>query len=417
MHDSSASTFRSLVSKGENILLTGQAGTGKTTLLQDYLQDCGDDVAVTASTGIAALNVGGSTVHRWSGMMLGPKRGEDLQAHLHELMRDKRHSVRAGFDRIRNCRVLVLDEVSMLPGTTLAFLDLLCQKVRRDDAPFGGIQMIATGDFCQLPPVRINPNEPYDWAFNTTTWVLADFKTVHLTKVHRQDDPEFLRALGEFRRGHLSPSSVALLSSRVSHFPDADIPRLFTHNTQVDRWNAYRLACIEADESVYLAQTIGPEHQVEFLKKNLLTPAHLVLKPGARVMFTVNQPDAGFVNGQVGTVLHASSRSVQVQSGASCIDVEPFEWRFDPRDKNSATFTQIPLRLAWSLTIHKAQGLTLDSAFIDVRAAREPGQAYVAVSRVRSLAGLHLKAWFGGVFVSRSALDFYEQIQPFAAIA
>ena len=349
--------------------------------------------------------------------MLGPKRGEDLRLHLHELMRDQRRSVRAGFDRIRACRVLVLDEVSMLPGTTLEFLDLLCRKVRRDDAPFGGIQIIATGDFLQLPPVRLDPREAYDWAFNTTTWLLADFKTVHLTKVHRQDEPEFLRALGEFRRGQLSPSSITLLSSRVSHFPEADIPRLFTHNVQVDKWNAYRLACIEEDGREYLATTEGPEHQVEFLKKNLLTPARLVLKRGARVMFTVNQPDAGFVNGQTGVVAECGKHHVSVESDGRLISVAPYEWRFDSRDRHSATFTQFPLRLAWSLTIHKAQGLTLDSAFIDVRAAREPGQAYVAVSRVRSLAGLHLKAWFNGVFVSSSALEFYEQAQPDAAAA
>lgn len=419
MNDPIAANFRRLVSEGRNILLTGQAGTGKTTLLQDFLRDHDHGgVAVTASTGIAALNVGGSTVHRWSGMMLGPKRGENFNHHLRELMRDERHSVRAGFNRIRKCRLLVLDEVSMLPGTTLEFLDLLCRTIRRNDAPFGGIQVIATGDFLQLPPVRINPAEPYDWAFHTKTWLLADFRTVHLTRVHRQDDPEFLRALGEFRRGGLLPSSVSLLASRVSHFPDADIPRLFTHNVQVDKWNEYRLACIEAEESCFMAHTTEPQHQVDFLCKNLLTPQRLVLKPGAKVMFTVNRPDDGFVNGQTGTVVECRGAPngleglarVLVETEGRVIGVAPYEWRFDPRDEHSATFTQIPLRLAWSLTIHKSQGLTLDSAFIDVRAAREPGQAYVAVSRVRSLAGLHLKAWFNGIFVSRAALEFYEGV-------
>lgn len=420
MHDPTSSTFRRLVSEGRNVLLTGQAGTGKTTLLRNYLDDCGKDVAVTASTGIAALNLGGSTMHRWSGMMLGPKRGEDLREHLHLLVRDQRPAVRAGFDRIRATRVLVLDEVSMLPGTTLDFLDLLCRKVRRDDAPFGGIQVIATGDFLQLPPVRINPAESYDWAFSNMTWLLADFKTVHLTKVHRQDEPEFLSALGEFRCGRLSHQSVALLSSRVSHFPDANIPRLFTHNSQVDKWNAYRLACIEAEEQHFEARTAGPQHQIDFLCKNLLTPQHLILKPGAKVMFTVNQPDSGFVNGQTGTVVDCRTASngmlelgrVLVETNGVVISVSPYRWQFDSRDIRSATFIQFPLRLAWSLTIHKAQGLTLDSAYIDVRAAREPGQAYVALSRVRTLAGLHLKDWFSGFFVSKAALEFYARHAP-----
>lgn len=342
--------------------------------------------------------------------MLGPKRGDDPNAFLRELMRDKRQSVRAGMDRIRACRLLVLDEVSMLSGVTLEFFDLLCRTVRRDPSPFGGIQIIATGDYLQLPPVRINPSEPYDWAFQTKAWQRANFAVIHLTKVHRQDEPQFLAALGEFRQGRLNAENSALLASRVVHFPNADTPRLFTHNTQVDKWNAYRLSCIDTSETVYQARTNGPDHQIQFLRNNLLTPEHLVLKPGARVMFTVNKPDLGFVNGQTGTVVVCGRDEVLVDCDGLPIRVAPYEWRFDSRDKHSATFVQIPLRLAWSLTIHKAQGLTLDSAYIDVRAAREPGQAYVALSRVRTLAGLNLKAWFNGVFVSRAALEFYESL-------
>ena len=412
MHDSPSNTLRRLVQQGRNVLLTGQAGTGKSTLLRNELEHAGEDAAITASTGIAAINVGGSTLHRWSGMMLGPKRGEDPHAYLRELMRDKRQSVRAGLDRIRSCRVQVLDEVSMLAGVTLEFFDLLCRTVRGDQSPFGGIQIIATGDMLQLPPVRIHPSIPYDWVFQTPAWEDARFAVIHLTQVHRQDEPEFLRALGEFRVGNLSPQSTELLASRVARFPNADIPRLFTHNSQVDKWNDYRLSSIPGAETVYDARTAGPEHQVQFLCNNLLTPERLVLKPGARVMFTVNKPDLGFVNGQTGTVLVCGREQVLVDCDGMPVRVEPYEWRFDPRAKQTATFVQIPLRLAWSTTIHKAQGLTLDSAYIDVRAAREPGQAYVALSRVRSLAGLHLKAWFNGLFVSRAALDFYRSLAP-----
>ena len=408
MHDPSSITLHRLVQQGRNVLLTGPAGTGKSTLLRNEIDADDADVAITASTGIAALNIGGSTLHRWSGMMLGPKRGDDPHAFLRELMRDKRQSVRAGMDRIRACRLLVLDEVSMLSGVTLEFFDLLCRTVRRDQSPFGGIQIIATGDYLQLPPVRTNPSEPYDWAFQTKAWQRASFAVIHLTKVHRQDEPQFLAALGEFRQGRLNAENSALLASRVVHFPHADIPRLFTHNTQVDKWNAYRLSCIDTTETEYQARTNGPDHQIQFLRNNLLTPERLVLKPGARVMFTVNKPDLGFVNGQTGTVVVCGRDEVLVDCDGMPIRVAPYEWRFDARDKHSATFVQIPLRLAWSLTIHKAQGLTLDSAYIDVRAAREPGQAYVALSRVRTLAGLNLKAWFNGVFVSRAALDFYE---------
>jgi ATP-dependent exoDNAse (exonuclease V) alpha subunit len=165
------------------------------------------------------------------------------------------------------------------------------------------------------------------------------------------------------------------------------------------------------------AEQTGPDHQRQFLAKNLLTPATLELKPGALVMFTVNKSERGrrepvFVNGQIGTVEAVSPGSVQVRvKGGEVLDVNRFTWRYSQQDPDSATFAQFPLRLAWAMTIHKAQGLTLDAAYLDIRAAREPGQAYVAVSRVRTLTGLHFKDWFKGVFVSNEAVRFYEGLR------
>jgi ATP-dependent exoDNAse (exonuclease V) alpha subunit len=175
----------------------------------------------------------------------------------------------------------------------------------------------------------------------------------------------------------------------------------------VDRWNDFCLGELPGPESVREAETWGPQAQIEFLEKNLLTPKVLRLKPGAKVMFTVNRPDDGFVNGQTGRVVSIGLTTAVVLSEGKELEVGPYRWRFDSNEPGSAWFEQLPLRLANALTIHKAQGLTLDSAFIDIRAAREPGQAYVAVSRVRTLAGLHLKDWPKGIFVSRRALDFH----------
>ena len=216
------------------------------------------------------------------------------------------------------------------------------------------------------------------------------------------------------------------LHSRVRSNPPAAMPRLFTHNVQVDKWNNFQLEGLPGDESVLEAEQTGPELQRGFLTRNLLTPATLRLKPGALVMFTVNKAVPGqsepvFVNGQIGVVeqVVTSGQSsvasgtdqicVRVKGGA-VIPVERFTWQFDAQDPDSAKFRQFPLRLAWAMTIHKAQGLTLDSAFLDIRAAREPGQAYVAVSRVRTLAGLNFKEWFKGIFVSNEAVEFYRNL-------
>jgi ATP-dependent DNA helicase PIF1 len=404
-----AARFHALVAAGQNVCLTGPAGTGKSYLTRKMIAADPERFDVTASTGIAALNVEGTTLHRWSGMMLGPREGESDEDYLAELMRDSRLSVRAGFDRVRQSETLVIDEVSMLNGRTLGFLDFLCRRLRGDPRPFGGIQIVSTGDFLQLPPVNKNPRNPYDWAFQSRAWQAANFQVVELRKIHRQDDPAFVGALSEFRFGRVEGAHAEILRSRVARFPEGDLTRLLTHNSMVDRWNNFRLGEIDAEPHHYVAELEGPEHQQRFLIQNLLTPYELVLKPGAHIIFTANSSDQGFVNGQTGVVCDLGSNAILIETGGSNINVEPFTWAYDSRDGHSATFKQFPLRLSYALTIHKSQGLTLDSAFIDVRAAREPGQAYVALSRLRTLRGLHLKDWFKGVFVSRAAVEFYRR--------
>jgi ATP-dependent DNA helicase PIF1 len=407
--------FLAAARASRNCFLTGMAGTGKSTLLREFIAECPRRVNITAPTGVAALNVGGMTIHRFCGMLLGPRPGQTNEDYFAVLRRDTRKSILAGFNRVRRCEVLVVDEISMLPGRQLEFVEFLFRRLRGRDEPFGGCQVIATGDFLQLPPVRTSDAEPYDWAFASPAWEAAEFKTITLDIVRRQDEPQFVRALAEFRIGKVWGETARLLQSRVINFPSGNLTRLYTHNVQVDKWNDFQLAGLPGEESVLEAEQTGPEHQREFLGKNLLTPATLRLKPGALVSFTVNRAVPGsqqplFVNGQIGTVesLGTGTVSVRTQSGGA-IDVEPFTWRYDAQDADSASFTQFPLRLAWAMTIHKSQGLTLDAAYLDIRAAREPGQAYVAVSRVRTLAGLHFKDWFKGLHVSPEAIDFYRE--------
>jgi len=403
---SPADLFHDLAVSGENVFLTGAAGTGKSYQVERFTRKH-RDTHVTASTGVAALNVGGMTVHRWSGMLLGPKPGESFDRYFAGLTRNPRPSIRAAFNRIRRCERLVIDEISMLSGLHFAYLDFHCREVRNDPRPFGGTQVIGTGDALQLPPVRTNPRLPYDWFFDSPAWAEAGFRKVELTRIMRQDDPEFAGALSKFRLGVIDREVTRLLKPRVTLFPSQNLTRLLTHNVQVDRWNDYCLGELPGPESVRTAETYGPQHQIDFLKKNLLTPSELRLKPGARVMFTVNRPDDGYVNGQTGVVTAVGTSSVVVETHGKEVEVASYRWIYDSNDPGSGWFEQIPLRLAYAMTIHKAQGLTIEEAFIDIRAAREPGQAYVALSRVRTLDGLHLKDWPKGIFVSQRALDFH----------
>lgn len=409
--------FRSAALAGRNCFLTGMGGTGKTWELKEFIGECPRRVDVTAPTGVAALNAGGTTLHRFCGMMLGPQPGQSNEEYFEQLRRDPRRSILAGFNRVRRCETLIIDEISMLPGRQLEFVEFLFRRLRGREEPFGGCQVIVVGDFLQLPPVRTAETQPYDWAFQSPAWAAGEFKMLVLEKVRRQDEPAFVKALGDFRVGRVRGESARLLQSRVRSNPPASMPRLFTHNVQVDKWNEFQLSGLPGDDAVLDAVQTGPDHQRAFLLKNLLTPATLRLKPGALVMFTVNKNEPGrteplFVNGQIGTVEAIESGTVVVRcKNGDAIHVERFTWRYDAQDENSANFAQFPLRLAWAMTIHKAQGLTLDSAFLDIRAAREPGQAYVAVSRVRTLAGLYFKEWFKGLHVSPEAIQFYQGVK------
>lgn len=419
------------VNEGKNVFITGAAGTGKSSVTTEVIRRrIGDrSLKVCATTGVAALNlrdklkaifgeeVDTSTIYRWSGIGLGPRPGQSFADYL-EYMRSRGYGWSGTCRRIRGTKTLILDEVSMLPGRIMDFIDYVCREVRSDSRPFGGIQVLAVGDFLQLPPVAKTGR--YDWAFLSEAWHALDFSCVSLRTVHRQDEPEFVGLLNQFREGKVTKDGHAILKKRVALFPKSRILRLFTHNTQVDKWNAYQLGAIESPEMTFDAEGSGPPSEIEWLQKNLVTPTHLTIKEGARVMITANLPDATkqdalrAANGDLGTVLGWSNLintiRVQLDSGDE-IDVEPHEWSYDPTaDAETGTFRQFPLRLAWACTIHKSQGLTLDEALIDIRAAREPGQAYVALSRVRSLSGLHLKDMFQGMFVSPEAIDFHRRV-------
>ena len=416
------------INEGRNVFITGPAGTGKSSVTVEAIRRRIGDRAlkVCATTGVAALNlrdklkttfgqhVDTSTIYRWSGIGIGPKSNQSFAEYL-DFMTSRKQSWHGAKRRIANTQTLIIDEVSMLPGRTIEFIDYVCQEARGSSLPFGGIQVIAVGDFLQLPPV--SKTGRYDWAFMSPAWSALDFCNVTLRKVHRQDEPEFVRILNDFREGCISKESAAILKKRVAMFPNKNLLRLFTHNAQVDKWNSYQLGTIDARECAFTATGSGPELDVAWLQKNLVTPTALLLKAGARVMVTANLPDPTnpeslrAANGDMGNVEGWDDSSIRVRlDNGRTIGVERHSWEFDPTVEGSGKFTQFPLRLAWACTIHKSQGLTLDAALVDIRAAREPGQAYVAVSRVRSLSGLHLKDWFAGMFISPEAKEFHRRI-------
>lgn len=430
-HDPDQLAALARINEGRNVFITGPAGTGKSSVTVAAIRRrIGDrSLKVCATTGVAALNlrdklaalfgqhVDTSTIYRWSGIGLGPRDGQDFEDYMRYL-RTRGRTWDGAKRRIRGTKTLVLDEVSMLPGKVLEFVDYVCREVRADARPFGGIQVIAVGDFLQLPPV--SKTGRYDWAFLSPVWEALDFANVTLRKVHRQDDPTFVGILNQFREGLVTREGSAVLGRRVARFPNRNLLRLVTHNTQVDKWNTYQLEAIEGEPTVFTANGTGPKEEVEWLQKNLVTPTVLKIKMGARVMVTANLPDPSnpeqlaAANGDMGTVKAWSGTEaivVALDNGRT-IMVESHVWDFDPTREvgESGTFAQFPLRLGWAATIHKSQGLTLDAALVDIRASREPGQAYVAVSRVRSLGGLHLKDMFSGLWVSPEAKEFHRRI-------
>ncbi|PIR82705.1 AAA family ATPase [Candidatus Kaiserbacteria bacterium CG10_big_fil_rev_8_21_14_0_10_59_10] len=382
-----------ILKTGVNVFLTGEPGSGKTHTINryvDWLRERGVEPSVTASTGIAATHVGGMTIHSWSG--IGVKR--DVSDWDIEMIHGREKTAR----RLVDARVLIIDEVSMLDGRTLASVDrvlrALRRKVLRQEEPFGGLQVIFVGDFFQLPPV--SRGEQSQFAFESPAWREANPIACYLSEQHRQEDADFLELLGALRANAFTKAHVTRLRSRMGILPKKEVAtRLYTHNADVDRINSDSLGKISKPARVYEMQSRGARALVEALKSNCLSPETLELKVGAAVMFTRNNFEVGYVNGTLGTVEDFSDAGyplVRTRVGR-LIEAEPAEWAVQDGSKILARITQVPLRLAWAITVHKSQGISLDAAIIDLAQAFEYGQGYVAISRVRTLGGLFLEGF------------------------
>ncbi len=384
-------TALTIMKTGANVFLTGEPGSGKTHTVNAYIRYLREhevNPAITASTGIAATHVGGMTIHSWSGIGIRRALTEyDLDA-----MGANEPLVR----RLTHAKVLIIDEISMLDGTVLSMVETVTRTLRRRDEPFGGLQVIFVGDFFQLPPIADrNSGERAQFCFESRTWASANPIVCYLSEQHRQEDTAFLSTLAAIRRGELEDSVFEYIGERhvaPGEHP-TDIPQLYTHNLDVDKKNIQELAKLEAEEKIFLMNTKGSTARVEQLIKGCLSPQELVLKEGASVMFTKNNFENGYVNGTLGIIVGFDEDSdfpiVETREG-ELITALPSEWAVDDSGKVLATITQVPLRLAWAITVHKSQGMSLDAATMDLSRAFEYGQGYVALSRVRAFSGLHI---------------------------
>ena len=402
-----------ILNAGANVFLTGAPGAGKTYVLNEFIRNAraeGASVAVTASTGIASTHINGQTIHSWSGIGVATALTEPLL----KLIRSSRRR------KIQDTDILVIDEVSMLHAWLFDMVDQVCRIIRRDPRPFGGMQVVLSGDFFQLPPVSVSgrnndviapapefvaARERYAKAgrnpegFVTESLVWPELKPTvcYLTEQHRQDTGELLTVLTDIRQGRVDDGDRMALASRLGLEPVAGevAVHLFPVNRQADGLNDLRLAQIEDDEHGFYAESAGPVNLVDRLKKNMLAPEHLVLKTGAAVMALRNDADHQYVNGSIGTVRGFAPESkggwpiVEFENG-NIVTMKQASWEMMDGETVLASVKQVPLRCAWAITIHKSQGMTLDRAVMDLRRTFAPGMGYVALSRVERLDGLYL---------------------------
>ncbi len=405
-----------LLSLGENVFITGSAGTGKSFLLNKLKEIFKDYITITATTGIASQNVHGTTYHLWSGVHV-------FQYEFPEII------WKCYRKNIVNCNLLAIDEISMMSAFQLEYLDRLFKIIRKNNYPFGGIQVIFIGDFFQLPPVatkeEINkyPNKQ-SFCFESQTWSELNLNPIYLSKIYRQTNLNFSRILNNFRKGCLTPEDIETIKSRqISKKLVENKLHIFPLKNQADNYNKQQLDKISSQEFYFesidkidkqqIKNGITQETILKKINKNIQAQEIITLKKGCRVMCLRNYSTENIYNGSLGTVIDLDEKSVTVRFDKGQISRlrKEFFAYFENETYMGGRF-QIPLKLAYATTIHKSQGLTLEEAVIDCEDAFAPGQVYVALSRVKSLENLYITGFNENkVYAAREAQKFYMNLK------
>ena len=402
-----------ILNAGANVFLTGAPGAGKTYVLNQFVKQArqrGASVAVTASTGIAATHLNGQTIHSWSGVGVAQVMTDTLL---------KQIKTRRG-KRIRATDILVIDEISMMHAWLFDMVDQACRAVRRSPEPFGGLQVVMSGDLFQLPPVSNTRRDrelvapppelvamreryakagrnPNGFVTESLIWPELNPVVCYLTEQHRQDTGQLLDVLTDIRQGTVTDTDRQALDTRIGVEPAGDdvAISLYPNNRQADALNDSKLAQINEPEHRFEAESSGQVSLIKRLKSTMLAPEMLSLKVGAAVMALRNDTNQQYVNGSLGTVVDFVSTTegeypmVDFENGHTVI-MQPAAWGMMDGETVLASVKQVPLRCAWAITIHKSQGMTLDRARMDLRRTFAPGMGYVALSRVESMDGLYL---------------------------
>lgn len=394
-----------LLHSGENVFLTGGAGSGKSFLIRHYMKDLDSkEIPILASTGAAAVLLGGRTFHSFFGLGVmegGPDATYERAAKDNRLL-----------GRLRKVEGIIIDEISMIPGQALMIAEALAQKARGSRLPWGGMRIIVVGDFAQLPPVT--PNGQRDWCFLNQVWQQSGFQTVVLSHNQRVSENIFLDVLSDVRNGKVTDKVRDFLNDHLQdHDEDHPGTRLFPRKLNAEKFNQKKLDELAEEEVTIESIYFGSEKHIEYLMKTAPVPIKLVLKLGCRVMFLQNDPQRRWVNGTRGIITDiAVDKIIVKKDNGREVQVDKTSFAMQDAEGNiTASVIQFPLTLAYATTIHKSQGATLDDLWCDLSSLWEPGHAYVALSRLRSSEGLHLIGWNPrSVIVDPKVLNFYSQL-------